>query len=140
MRIDAELPCLDLRIVDRFGHRVDRTSGNTRLLKAGDQFHLRSQSGLFRDQGAERFTVLHPRRIRRVGRMVRDAIEAEHAAKRCKLPVIAAGDDEMPICCRKYLIGNNIGMRIAHATRHCAGCEIVHRLIGEHRNADVEQR
>jgi len=67
-------------------------------------------------------------------------VKAQQAAESYELPVVATGDDEMAVGGRKDLVRHDIGMRIAHAPRYVAACEVVHRLIGQHSDADVEER
>ena len=47
--------------------------------------------------------------------IARQVRHAQHAAEPPELPVIADGDDDVPVRDRKHLVGHDVGMGVAHA-------------------------
>ena len=69
-----------------------------------------------------------------------EVVEADDGAEFAELAVIADGDDDVAVGDRQHLVGRDVGMGVAHAGRRPARNQIVHVLVGEHRDLRIEQR
>src|SRR3546814_17755541 len=90
-------------------------------------------------RGDEGDAVLDAQLVVRIIGRVAEVGQIQRLAQAAELPVVAAGDDDVAVAGRQYLIGYDIGMRIAEACRTVPRDELVESLVSEHTDLAVEQ-
>ena len=78
--------------------------------------------------------------IGRKARVLRQFWHLQQIAQPPILRIIACCDDDMAVGAVEHLIGHQIRMGVARPRRGGAGRQIIHRLIGHHRNSDIVKR
>ena len=86
----------------------------------------------------QRRVVANTSGVGREALVLRQVRPAEHVAEPRELVVVADCQHEVAVAGAKHVLRLDVGMGIAAAPRRLAGDEIVHRLVGQKRHADVE--
>ena len=84
--------------------------------------------------------MLHPTAVGRVPRVLGEAGQADHLAQPRPLALAADGDGQLAVGRPEGLVGNEVRMRVAHATRRDAADERVLGLVDERRERRFEER
>ena len=90
-------------------------------------------------QRHQRVAVTHAVGVARVQRIEGERWLARHGTELGELAVVADGQDEVPVRDLEHLVRHDVLVRVAHARRRYAGCEIVGPQVGEHGHLGVEQ-
>ena len=88
--------------------------------------------------GRQHREIAHASGILREALVARPFRPSEHLAAFGELAVVADHQHHVAVAGGEDVLRLDVGMGIAGAARHLAGDQIVHRLVGEARHADVE--
>ena len=139
-QVDPEPARLGLRVGENLVEVVDRPAGDADRFERGDPRVLRPGQHHLGERRDQRVAVLDPPGIGPETRVPGELGPPAGLAEPGELGVVADRDDDIVVGRLERLVGNHVGMRVAHPRRRLAGGEIVHRLVGGRRHRDVEQR
>ena len=93
---------------------------------------------LLADQRVKGVKVLDPFDVRCIAGIFGQVGPTDGRCKPPKLLVIADRQYDVTIAHWKDVLRLDIGVLVALASRHCAGDQMVHRLIGQHGSGDIK--
>src|SRR5690606_37685214 len=102
-----------LRIGEHLVDRRYRPAGHRLRLQQVDPLARAAPGHRFGDQRDERVAVLHPATVGDEPAVGGEVVEAGYPAECGELSVIADGEDHVPVGGREYLVGHDVGVRVA---------------------------
>ncbi|OGA02167.1 MAG: hypothetical protein A3I00_02555 [Betaproteobacteria bacterium RIFCSPLOWO2_02_FULL_64_12] len=136
--LDLHPAVLHLRVRENFGHRVDRSARHPHAVERADKIVPVPLREFPRNQPQQLVPVPDAVDVERVARIGCELGSIERLDKLGELRVVAASEHDIAVAAFENLLRHDVGVAVAPAARSVAGQQVVHRLVGERRDLDVE--